>query len=387
MIHLPLLGTMDILWAANLCYKAAIDVIFAGVWPGNREWQGLLLSDVLELEVEFALQGWGKELANAYAVEIPPTPEGQEWREVNQRLWDENEGFLAPTNKDDLTICTLRGSHTTASIRNIKLGAKCNDERITTNGRIATETILEKNPSLKEPCKGIEYVIVRHEIASAMPEIVEAICRAGNSDHGTQRKASLINVWRRMFQVLIMHPSLTDTQLVSRAAKGLSSELTQEAAFLPKLVRVWSGGQDAKVLRDLELFEKVSSQKRNLKGAELKMFADLTAVSRLKAWVPACIKACMKCPKEYLQKGLFSHADISKLSREAKDLMPEVLKGTEEMQSAREYVEAHCLGKVEKRIAYEVLGQLDQIRFLLQNRPALPLIISIIIDHHQQHRS
>ena len=75
------------------------------------------------------------------------------------------------------------------------------------------------------------------------------------------------------------------------------------------------------------------------------------------------------------------------MSRANSDLMPEVMKGSEDMQSAREYVEAHCLGKVEKRIAYEVLGQLDQIRFLLQNRPALPLIISIIIDHHQQHRS
>ena len=75
------------------------------------------------------------------------------------------------------------------------------------------------------------------------------------------------------------------------------------------------------------------------------------------------------------------------MTAQTNDIMPLVMKGTEEMQSAREYVEAHCLGKMEKRIAYEVLGQLDQIRFLLQNRPALPLIISIIIDHHQQHRS
>ena len=77
---------MDISRATNLCYKQPVDVLKAGVWPGNREWQGLLLSDVIELESEFAMQGWGKDLANAVACEIPPTAEGQEWREENQRL-------------------------------------------------------------------------------------------------------------------------------------------------------------------------------------------------------------------------------------------------------------------------------------------------------------
>ena len=134
-----------------------MDPTVAGVWPGNREWQGLILSDVMELQTEFCLQGWAKDLVNACATEIPPTDAGGNWRDFNRILWAESDGVLAATNVDELEIVTLRGSHSTASIRNIKLGAKSSDDRIAYNGRLKTDAILELHPSLKDPCSAFPY--------------------------------------------------------------------------------------------------------------------------------------------------------------------------------------------------------------------------------------
>ena len=145
------------LWAANLCYKDSADPVRVGVWPGNREHQGLIISDVAELQIVFALEGWAKDLVNACAVEIPPNAVGQEWRNRNLELWNDSDGILSSSNADDLRYVALRGSHSTASIRNIKLGAKCDDAWVSHNGHLATESILEQNPSLREPVKAIPY--------------------------------------------------------------------------------------------------------------------------------------------------------------------------------------------------------------------------------------
>ena len=44
---------------------------------------------------------------------------------------------------------------------------------------IKTDTTLAQKPSLKEPCTAIPYICIRHEIAAAVPEIVEATCKLG----------------------------------------------------------------------------------------------------------------------------------------------------------------------------------------------------------------
>ena len=51
------------------------------------------------------------------AGEIPPTDEGKAWREFNATLAEGSDGLLAPVNKDELEVLTVRGSHTTASVR------------------------------------------------------------------------------------------------------------------------------------------------------------------------------------------------------------------------------------------------------------------------------
>ena len=149
----------ELLEAAGLVYKEHFDVIHVGVHPCNREEMGLVIADVIELEVSFCKEGWADDLANMLAVEIGKLELGKSWCTANKKLWEASQGLLAATNSDELKIVTLRGGHSTASIRNIKLSAKCPDPSVTLNGHIKTEAVLEENPTLRGPCKSIEYFI------------------------------------------------------------------------------------------------------------------------------------------------------------------------------------------------------------------------------------
>ena len=154
------LGTSsELLEAAGLVYKEHFDVIYVGVHPCNREDMGLVIADVIDLEVSFCKEGWADDLSNMLAVEVGKHSLGKAWCAANKQLWEASQGLLASTNADELKIVTLRGGHSTASIRNIKLGARCTEPSVTHAGYIKTEAILEENPTLRGPCKSIEYFI------------------------------------------------------------------------------------------------------------------------------------------------------------------------------------------------------------------------------------
>ena len=210
----------------------------------------------------------------------------------------------------------------------------------------------------------LRYTIIRHEVATAVPQLLDHICRAGNADHGTQRMATLVNVWRRQFTLKMSDPSLSDDDMASRSARGISAKLGKEAAYLPKFVRIWSGGKDATVLRDLEQFEQSCTHKKELRGVEFKQMAELP-VHVFKTWVPAMIKASMQCPKEFLASGLWSVGDFNQLRSQNPKIMTAVTQGTADIESARSYIQAHAVGKVEQRHALAILGKLDLHLFCL----------------------
>ena len=197
------------------------------------------------------------------------------------------------------------------------------------------------------------YTIIRHEIATSVPELLDHICRAGNADHGTQRTATLVNVWRRQFALKMANPSLSDADIASRSARGLSNELGKEAAFLPKFVRTWSGGREATVLQDLEQFEQSCTQKRKLRGVEFKQMAELP-VHVFKTWVPAMLKASMQCPKEFLASGLWTVSDFNQLKSQSPKIMSAVKLGSADIESARSYVLAHTVFAVEQQHAFAI---------------------------------
>ena len=141
-----------------MCYKKFYDVDKVGVHPSNREWQGLVLSDVASLTSIIGADGFRKDLCNAAAGECPRNEEGDGWREFNHKLWCDSGGILPITEAAALEIVTITAGHTTASIKCMKHGARSDDEILAPQGTLQLGTILDRNPTLREPIeKGIEY--------------------------------------------------------------------------------------------------------------------------------------------------------------------------------------------------------------------------------------
>ena len=115
----------------------------------------------------------------------------------------------------------------------------------------------------------------------------------------------------------------------------------------------------------MERHEQGSSIKRKLRGIELKQMAELP-VHIFKVWVPAMIKASLQAPKEFLASGLWTVNDIKQLQTQNWKIMSLVKQGSTDIDSARTYIQAHTIGKVEQRHAFALLGQLDLIRFCLR---------------------
>ena len=98
---------------------------------------------------------------------------------------------------------------------------------------------------------------------------MDLLSRVGNADHGVERAATLVQLWRRMFMIKTQESDIYDEELVRRASFGINPELAEAAPFLPKWVAVWSGGASGKVLTGIESFEQSCKVKRKLKASDL----------------------------------------------------------------------------------------------------------------------
>ena len=200
-------------------------------------------------------------------------------------------------------------------------------------------------------------------MAEVAPEVIEALCRAGNADHGTARESTPVNLWRRMFKMKSETPDMSNDELVKRINRSVSPALQKECPFMPHFVAQWSGGKDGSVLAEIERWEKLNTIKRKLKGSDLKQLAFLP-VQRFRTWVPAMLKATIVHPKEFLATGLWTAADLTSLKNKNARLMGLIDLALEDINAANAYVDAHARDKVEEGEIFIATSTLDSCVFV-----------------------
>ena len=114
-----------------------------GVHPDNRERSMLVGIDVQDLLLRIASDGWSWARWDALACERPPNHIGAEWADANKMLAQKSNGLLASYRPDLLKVFTARGSHGTAAVRAVKLGAKSAHDSIASDGMISRSKIVE----------------------------------------------------------------------------------------------------------------------------------------------------------------------------------------------------------------------------------------------------
>ena len=146
-----------LLYETGFAYKLTLLLSQVGCHPNNREKQMIIIANVQSLMKKMSKDGYNELLFKGWVRESPL--EGKEWQDANARLWDRSEGFLASSNKCDLSYYTVMGSHSTSAFRGFKYGLKTNIEDLAdAHGMLMQGKLFDKQPSLKIPAeKGLPY--------------------------------------------------------------------------------------------------------------------------------------------------------------------------------------------------------------------------------------
>ena len=315
---------MQLLEGAGLVDIKNVSVAKVGVHPCNRDGAGLVPVDVHDLLLHIVKNGWSHTAVDAMAIEIPPSVEGQTWREFNEQLCNESDGLIAAVDKEALEVVTVRGSHTTAAVRAMLAGCKGIHDEMCTHGKLSFSKISELQPSMQEPAaKGIVYKVVKHQLATACPTLATVLSRTGNALHGVHRHVTSLQMCWRLHAHAAASADPDWTKIVSQACIGMPPNYSKIATQLVDFVQAWSGGASGHILKELEKYERLMTMKRNLAANDLHHMGKLDALMDAPRYVAAMVKALLNAPDPMTHDGvacIFNNADWASLQRDGRSL-------------------------------------------------------------------
>ena len=338
----------NILTEYNLTYKMQMPPECCGVHSDNRAGQGLIPADVHELLGMLVAGGWSwSEVQGALALELAPRESklGQRHLKSNVQLCEQSAGLLPPISPDAIRIISLACGHTTAALRCVKEGAVATDDsRVIAdeNGKLSLARLADRQPAMARACEvGLTWTIIRWQIEPLCPEVANIIQSTENVGHSAAR---LETEWQIMFYIHAeackMDP--IDWKRVIRVVSSSKPAFRDRVPQLAEFVRVWSGGADACILREVDSFIKTLNFRRTVKPDTFQAFA---AVDLLAAplYIQACVKTLYNAPPRFCQGGgesrVLTTADMSLMTGRLKPL---VMQAAKMMKDARDMLANHA---------------------------------------------
>jgi len=333
------------------------DVLEKNVWyqvdnvachPDNREKNMLLPIDVQELLCVFIDNGFVNRQWDAMASEVPPSSIGESWLNANKELSESADGMLAPCDINKIQIVTGRGSHGTAALRALKLGAKgTKPEHCDADGILSTAKVLEIQPSLAEPLnKGCPYDVVKWEVVVAVPRLMEVLSRVGNATHTVYRQATTLQHCSRIHALAMQAQKSGDKPhwetIARQSCIGLGPEFMSKAVDLCAFVREWSGGEDGAILKNMEAYERTLTVKRKLYSNDFKLMSQVDPHG-LSRYIPAMVKCMLNSPTADPSgyANIFTSNDYLSLSSQGRN-RPFGLEANKLMDAAHDFVAAYA---------------------------------------------
>ena len=274
-----------------------LDVSVVAPHPDNREKVMLVPVDAHDLLFNMVHNGWSWKKWDALVCEVPPTELGVQWVKKSNELVDGAGGLLPQYDSDRIKGLTGRGSHGTAACRIVKLGARgvhkdlCDDQ-----GNVSASKIYEMQPSMQEPItKGCPYDVIKWELVAACPKLMGALSRMGNASHNVFRIQTTLQHCARIHNLATATNHVDWDVIAKKACIGMGPEFIGSAKLICEFVRAWSGGQDGRILRDLEGYERSLAVKRKLYPQDLAEIGRLDAIDIAK-YIPALVKTLLNAP-------------------------------------------------------------------------------------------
>jgi hypothetical protein len=267
-----------ILSNAQLTEMRSVQVDRIGVHPDNREKAKLIAYDVQGLIYQtFYINGFNPDKWECCALTILPEVYDFYMSE-NKKVVSESAGLLPPIY--DMELATGRGSHGVSALRCLKYPTRsAHPEIANSNGEISMSKVLEKQPSLKEPLeKGVMVRVLYGEVERLVPRIFSMFSRLGNVTNSHFRLQTCLQSCKRIHAIAV--PMMDEGEGINwdkvgrLAAIGMNPAEVDNISKLCAFVQRWSGGKDAKILDDLESYEKTLLFRRNILAADLQILAE-----------------------------------------------------------------------------------------------------------------
>jgi hypothetical protein len=315
-----------LLLSRGLAYKEKVRAALVGVHPENRFGMGVEPLDVHELLKSIVLQGWSwLEVVGARAFEVAPS-DGDTF-DFNDRLAKSSEGLLAKVEQHELRITSVTCGHTNAGLRCVLGGSKSYIDDITTDGSICQQKVLEMSPGFAEPLRdGLEWLIVRHQLATACPGLASFLQEAGNAGHGIERQQT------KMQTLLQIHMKAQRNIAFKGEAQwdNIALDIERTRPFLHgqvkdmcEYVKEYSGGADPTFLKNLDEWSKCLQTRRDIPGKAFSMLAGVP-FAQGPEYITACVKAMLVAPDCYCRDGqsrLLTCMDTATITGKNKDLV------------------------------------------------------------------
>ncbi|CAK0893903.1 unnamed protein product, partial [Prorocentrum cordatum] len=309
------------LFTKNLGYFERVRSCKSVVHPVNRWGMGLDPFDVHAFLAKIVHQGWSDhELKTPRALEIDPL-KAHEVREFNRLLWTASDGQLPLISQHDMKIATLTCSHTAAGQRAVLGQCTSHLAHLCTDGRLCRQKVAALSPSYnKSLTEGIPWFVIRHQVATAIPELADFLSEAGNVGHGIDRKQTDIQAMFAVHKKTLQNKSLLgDYKLdaITRQLEATSTHLEGKIRDIGDFVIAFGGGSNPTYIKCIEAYSKVPTMRRDLPSSLIRGLAALP-LSQAPDYVVGIIKASLVAPEGHCNGGeakLFSASDVSDIAK------------------------------------------------------------------------
>jgi hypothetical protein len=330
---------------SGLLETKKIDVSEVGVHPDNREGMGLVTPDVHDLLLLMTENGFNRALLSLLCCSIPPNETGAAWRQFNDHLSVNSEGFLPEARSFLMKVLTVWGSHTTSAIRIAKYGAKAMHLCIATDGVVSQAKILEAKPSFAEAFDGMMYDVIHHELVEAVPDLMHVLSRCGNTSHGVHRSMTNITKCLAIWRSYQCNSQKTEQECESIACQGQSDDFKKSYGKLKDFVKVHAGGDSGKYLKQFETFERGLNVKRNIDAMTFQKLSTVRLPGEHSCrYVPALVKSYLNAPLNKAPNGvaeLLGNSELSALNNRNSLVQKAAVEAATKMHQASVYLEAY----------------------------------------------
>ena len=164
-------------------------------------------------------------------------------------------------------------SHRVAAMRCVENGCNHvehleeNQGQLTNNGKLSVEKCTTLCPTLREAMTGLQWVKIKQEVYSAIPELAAFLSEAGNAGSGIAREHTVTQVMLQIHQKAMANQMATDHYNWEKVASAIHRQhigMQGGARDLVSYVAAWSGGNVPIYLQQLDAFAKTLAVRRRL---------------------------------------------------------------------------------------------------------------------------